>query len=126
MGKLSGAYELQAFRILQFTFALSSILAGVDKFLHFFTDWTIYLSPSTLQFLAGNEKHFLMAVGAMEILVGIGVLFKPKLFSYVMALWLFCIVINMLFLQTYYDVALRDFSLAMAALALGRLSRKYA
>ena len=126
MSKLSGAYEYQAFRILQIAFVIAPIIAGLDKFFYFLTNWSKYLSPSALQFMQGNDRYFMMAIGIIEIIVGIGVIFKPKIFSYIVALWLLCIIINLLLQRGYYDIALRDLGLLLAALALGRLSHKYA
>jgi len=39
------------------------------------------------------------------------------------AAWLAGIIINLLLLGSFFDVALRDFGLLVAALALNRLSR---
>jgi len=64
-------------------------------------------------------------VGIIEIIAGIGVWFKPKIFAYVVAAWLFAIIINLLLVHNFYDVALRDLGLLLGALALGRLSMKY-
>src|SRR5262245_55038494 len=125
MSKFSGAYEYQAFRILQVAFVIAPILAGLDKFFYFLTNWSQYISPAAMQFLQGNDRYFMMAVGDVEIIVGIGVIFKPKVFSYIVALWLLCIILNLLFHRGYLDIALRDLGLLLAALALGRLSHKY-
>lgn len=69
---------------------------------------------------------FMMAVGVVEIIAGLGVLFKPKFFAYVVSLWLLGIVINLLMTGHYFDIALRDIGLCLSSLALGRLSQKYA
>jgi hypothetical protein len=65
----------------------------------------------------------MMVVGIIEIVAGLGVAFKPKVFAYVVSAWLLLIIANLLMIPGYYDVALRDFGLALAALALARLSR---
>jgi hypothetical protein len=65
----------------------------------------------------------MMVVGIIEIVAGLGVAFKPKVFAYVVSAWLLLIIVNLLMIPGYYDVALRDFGLALAALALARLSR---
>jgi hypothetical protein len=67
----------------------------------------------------------MLAVGLIEIVAGLGVWFKPKLFAYVVAAWLLLIITNLLLIPGYYDVALRDFGLALAAVALGRLSKEF-
>ena len=65
-------------------------------------------------------------VGVIEIVAGIGVLLRPKIFAYVVMLWLLAIIVNLLMIPGYFDVALRDLGLAIGALALARLSREYA
>jgi hypothetical protein len=67
----------------------------------------------------------MLAVGVIEIVAGLGVAFKPRLFAYVVAAWLLLIVANLLMIPGYFDVALRDFGLALGALALARLSQEY-
>ena len=67
----------------------------------------------------------MLAVGVIEIIAGLGVAFKPKIFAYVVAAWLLLIIANLLMIPGYFDVALRDFGLALAALALARLSREF-
>lgn len=114
-----------AFRILQFLFVVLPIVAGLDKFFNLLTHWTQYLSPVAQHALHYHNHEFMMAVGVIEIIAGLGVLFKPKVFAYVVALWLFAIIANLL-LDHRYDIALRDFGLALAAIALGKLSQKYA
>ena len=117
-------YSYQAFRILQVAFIIAPILAGLDKFVYLLTNWIHYLSPMALQALQGNERFFMMAVGVIEIIAGIGVIFKPRIFSYIIALWLLCIIINLL-AGGFYDIALRDVGLLLGALALGRLSHQF-
>jgi hypothetical protein len=67
----------------------------------------------------------MLAVGVIEIVAGLGVAFKPRLFAYVVAAWLLLIVVNLLMIPGYFDVALRDFGLSLGALALARLSQEY-
>jgi len=67
----------------------------------------------------------MLAVGVIEIVAGLGVAFKPRLFAYVVSAWLLLIVANLLMIPGYFDVALRDFGLSLAALALARLSQEY-
>lgn len=113
----------QAYQILRFAFTVAPILTGLDKFFNVLTHWTQYLS-SPFNIL-GNAESTMMLVGAIEIVAGIGVWLKPKVFAYVVALWLLGIIINLLLLHNFYDVALRDLGLLLGALALGRLSAKY-
>lgn len=67
----------------------------------------------------------MMVVGIIEIIAGIGVWLLPKVFSYIVAVWLLLIIINLLLLHNFYDVALRDCALLLGAVALGRLSVDY-
>lgn len=113
----------QAFQILHFAFTVAPIAAGLDKFFNLLTNWEHYLSAPFDVF--GNPHTTMMAVGVIEIIAGIGVWLKPKLFSYIVALWLLGIILNLLVLGHHYDVALRDLGLLLGALALGRLSAKY-
>lgn len=115
----------RAFRILQFAFAVIPIVAGLDKFFYFLTNWSQYLSPHALEYLNGHDRTFMLVVGVIEIIAGLGVIFKPKIFAYIVALWLLLIIINLLLTGHYYDIAARDFGLLLGALALGCLSCKY-
>lgn len=115
----------QAFRILQAGFTAAPILAGLDKFFHVLVNWDKYL-PGVVNALVGGHGHALMsAVGVVEIVAGLGVALRPRVFSYVVAAWLWIIIVNLLLIPGYFDVALRDFGLSLAALALGRLSAEY-
>ena len=116
----------QAFLILRLGFIVAPIVAGLDKFLHILTDWDKYLPSVVNNALGGNGHQFMLVVGVIEIIAGIGVLLKPRIFAYVVALWLVLIIINLLMIPGYFDVALRDLGLALGALALGRLSEKFA
>ena len=115
----------QAFRILQFGFTVAPIIAGLDKFFNLLVDWDKYL-PAVVDNLVGGNGHALMlAVGVIEIAAGIGVALRPRIFSYVVAAWLSGIIVNLLLIPGYFDIALRDLGLALGALALGRLSAEY-
>jgi uncharacterized membrane protein YphA (DoxX/SURF4 family) len=116
----------QAYRILRFGFTVAPILAGLDKFFHLLVNWDQYL-PETVAKVSPVPAHTLMlVVGVIEIVAGIGVAFKPRIFAYVVAAWLAVIMINLLLIPGYFDVALRDFGLLLAALALARLSQQFA
>jgi len=120
----SAAAANQAFQILRFGFTVAPILAGLDKFLDLMADWDKYLSPTANNVLGGHGHQFMMLVGVIEIIAGIGVFVKPRVFAYIVAVWLLLIIINLLTIPAYYDIALRDLGLALGALALGRLSPK--
>jgi hypothetical protein len=116
----------QAYRILHFGFTVAPILAGLDKFFHLLVNWDQYL-PETVAKVSPIPAHTLMLiVGVIEIVAGIGVALKPRIFAYIVAAWLALIIINLLLIPGYFDVALRDFGLLLAALALGRLSQQFA
>lgn len=115
--------SFQAYQILRFAFTIAPILAGLDKFFNILVKWDIYLSHPFNVF--GNAHTTMIIVGIIEIIAGILVWIKPKIFSYIVALWLLAIIINLLILKNYYDIALRDIGLLLGALALGSLSQKY-
>src|SRR3954452_5509705 len=115
----------QAYQILHIGFTVAPILAGLDKFLHLLTNWDQYLAPVVNNTLGGHGHEFMLAVGVIEIVAGLGVLLKPKIFGYVVGLWLLGIIVNLLLIPGYFDVALRDLGLSLGAFALARLSAIY-
>jgi hypothetical protein len=115
----------QAYQILRAGFTLAPILAGLDKFFHILVNWDQYLPPLVNNLTGGHGHELMLAAGVIEIIAGIGVWFMPKIFAYVVAAWLLLIIVNLLMIPGYFDVALRDFGLALGALALGRLSGEY-
>lgn len=125
MSKLSQDKGYQAYRILQFAFIVAPIIAGLDKFFYLLTNWSGYLSPTALNLLQGHHRGFMMFIGIIEIIAGIGVLFKPKIFAYIVSFWILLIIINLLMTRTYFDIVLRDIGLMLGAFALGKLSQKY-
>jgi hypothetical protein len=115
----------QSYQILHLAFTVAPIVAGLDKFFHLLVNWDQYL-PSIVNKMVGGHGHELMlAVGVIEVLAGLGVAFKPRIFAYVVAAWLLLIIANLLMIPGYFDVALRDFGLALGALALARLSQEF-
>jgi uncharacterized membrane protein YphA (DoxX/SURF4 family) len=117
------AYE--AYQILHVGFVVAPIVAGVDKFFNLLVNWEQYLPPFVNKIIGGHGHELMLVVGVIEIIAGLGVLFKPKFFAYVVSAWLLMIVVNLLMIPGYYDVALRDFGLALGALALARLSHEF-
>src|SRR5438105_10566827 len=114
----------QAYQILHWGFVVAPILAGLDKFFMKLTDWTQYLWPP-LGNLVGGPHLFMQIVGAIEIVAGFLVAFKPRIGGMIVAFWLFGIIVNLLLLQNYYDIALRDLGLCLGALALWRLASRF-
>ena len=115
----------QAFLILYAGFAALPVLAGADKFLHLLVNWDQYLAPWVAGLLPVGGHTFMLAVGVVEIAAGLLVAFRPRIGAYVVAAWLGGIIVNLLLVPGYFDVALRDFGLTLGALALARLSREF-
>jgi hypothetical protein len=114
----------QAYLILYAGFTALPIVAGLDKFLHLLVNWDQYLAPIVTQILPLTAHTFMLVVGAIEIAAGLMVAFRPRIGAPVVALWLWGIILNLLLIPGFYDVALRDFGLSLGALALARLSRQ--
>jgi uncharacterized membrane protein YphA (DoxX/SURF4 family) len=119
-----GPPDRQAFLLLRAAFALAPILFGLDKFFNWMVEWPDYLAPWINDIVPGSGQELMYVVGVVEILAGLLVAVAPRLGAYVVAAWLAGIVVNLLTVDppTYYDIALRDFGLLLAALALGRLA----
>jgi uncharacterized membrane protein YphA (DoxX/SURF4 family) len=116
----------QAFWILRIGFAVAPILFGLDKFLGFMIDdWTKYLASEFDSLIPGTAQDAMHIVGVVEIVAGILVAVRPRIGGYVVAVWLSCIVANLAIQLTFWDIALRDFGLALGALALARLATAY-
>jgi hypothetical protein len=116
----------QAYRILQAGFVAAPLLAGLDKFFHLLTNWDIYLAPRIAVLSPVGGHGFMSVVGVVEVCAGVLVALRPRLGAYVVAAWLFAIILNLLLIPGFFDIALRDFGLSLGALALGRLSAQYA
>lgn len=114
-----------AFWMLRLGFTVLPILMGLDKFFNLLTDWEQYLAPWIVSLLPFSAHTAMLIVGVVEIAAGILVWIKPRYAAYVVALWLAGIIINLLTLSGFYDVALRDFGLMLAALTLARLATQY-
>jgi len=114
----------KAYKILYFGFIALPILTGLDKFFDFLVNWPIYLSPLVSNMI--NAQVFMKTVGVIEITAGIIVALKPKYGAFIVAIWLAGIILNLLSIPGYYDIALRDFGLLLGAFALGFLAKEYA
>lgn len=112
----------QAFRVLQVGFIAAPIIAGLDKFVGILADWTQYLWPGFTNLLGLSPEAFMGVVGGVEILAGVVVALKPRFGGYLVAAWLVGIILNLLLLGDYFDIALRDLGLAIGAFALARLA----
>ena len=112
----------QAFLLLRTVFTVAPIAFGLDKFVNLLTDWPGYLAPFVDRLVPGTAQQAMYAVGVIEIVAGLLVAARPRYGAPVVAAWLAGIIVNLLILGDYYDVALRDFGLLVAALALARLA----
>ena len=114
----------QALWILRSAFVIAPILFGLDKFFNVMVEWPRYLAPWLDRLVPGNAQDFMYVVGAIEIVAGLVVLFAPEFGGYLVAAWLGGIIVNLVTADPmrFYDVALRDFGLLLAALALARLA----
>ena len=115
----------QAYQLLHWGFVAAPAIAGADKFVDLLTNWDRYLAPAVARVLPVSAHVFMMIVGAVELVAALVVALKPRIGAYVVAAWLAGIIANLIILGGYYDIALRDFGLLLAALALGRLSALY-
>ena len=112
----------QAFLLLRTAFTVAPILFGLDKFTNLMTDWTAYLAPWIDDLVPGTAQQAMYAVGVTEVVAGLLVAVAPRIGGVVVAAWLAGIIVNLLTLDDYYDVALRDVGLLAAAVALSRLA----
>jgi hypothetical protein len=115
----------QAFALLRIGFIVAPILFGLDKFADWLVDWRIYLAPELDDLIPGNAHQAMLAVGVIEIVAGLVVAVRPKIGGYLVAAWLAGIIVNLLLQADFYDIALRDFGLLIAAVALARLATAF-
>jgi hypothetical protein len=115
----------EGFLILRTAFVVAPILFGLDKFANLMTDWPKYLAGQFDDIIPGTPHQAMLMVGVIEVVAGLLVAWRPRIGAYVVALWLAGIIVNLLMLGGYGDVALRDFGLLLAALALARLAQGY-
>ena len=112
----------QAYQVLHIAFTVAPIVAGADKFFHFLANWDVYLAPMIPDLLRIGAHPFMLAVGVVEMIAGLLVAVAPRFGGWVVGLWLCGIIVNLLMLGSYFDIALRDLGLALGAFALARLS----
>ncbi|MCB5294202.1 hypothetical protein [Arthrobacter sp. SO3] len=119
---LAAAPQRQAFLLLRTVFTVAPVVFGLDKFTNLLTDWTMYLAPAVTAVVPLPAQTFMYVVGVVEIVAGVTVAVRPRFGSLLVAAWLLGIILNLLILGSFFDVALRDFGLLVGALALNRLS----
>jgi hypothetical protein len=117
--------RFQAYALMRLAFTVAPIAFGVDKYFNVMVHWPKYLAPWINNIAPGSGQDFMYFVGAVEILAGLVVAIKPRYGAYLVAGWLAGIVINLLSYSGFYDIALRDFGLMLAALTLARLASVY-
>lgn len=120
----------RAFLLLRTVFTIAPIAFGLDKFFNLLTDWPHYLVPWIDDIVPGDAQTAMYLVGIVEIIAGILVAVAPRWGGYVVALWLAGIIVDLVTFSafyadapTFYDIALRDFGLLVAALALAQLAQ---
>jgi hypothetical protein len=115
----------QAFWLLRIGFFVAPVLFGLDKFVDWLVDWERYLAPEFNDLIPGNAHQAMLTVGVVEVVAGLVVALRPRFGGYLVAAWLAGIILNLLLIADYYDVALRDFGLLLAALTLARLATAF-
>jgi hypothetical protein len=117
----------QAFLVMRIAFTVAPILFGIDKFANVLTDdWTRYLATQFNDIIPGNAGDAMHIVGVVEIVAGLVVAVVPRFGGLLVAAWLAGIILNLLLVGGYGDIALRDFGLLLAALSLSRLATAFA
>ncbi len=114
-----------AFLLLRIGFSVLPIVMGLDKFTNLLTTWENYLAPWIVDIGPLSAHQTMLVVGVIEIVAGIAVAIKPRYAAYIVAAWLAGIIVNLLSYPGFYDIALRDFGLMLAAVTLGRLAYVY-
>ena len=109
--------------ILKIALGAAPLLAGLDKFFNLLTNWTDYLNPVALQYVPVTAETFMWGVGVVEMIVGLLILTRwTRLGAYLAACWLVAIAVNLIAMEKFYDIAVRDLLLAVSAFALARLT----
>jgi hypothetical protein len=115
----------QAYAVLRTAFVVAPVVFGLDKFTNILVQWDQYLAPTLSGPLPITPHQTMYVVGVIEVVAGLVVAFHPRLGALVVAAWLGGIILNLLLLPGFYDVALRDLGLLMAAVALQRLATRF-
>ena len=121
---ISQDYGYQAFRILQAVFILALVLMGLSGIFQIGGE-TYDFSLRSFALIKKNERVFSLCLGGLEILLGIGLVFKPWIFGYVLSACFFALLANFLVVESHLAVFLASFCLMLSAFSLGKLSQKY-
>ena len=108
--------------MLRTLFTVAPVAFGLDKFVNLLTDWEQYLAPWINDLVPGSAHDAMLAVGVVEVVAGLAVAIVPRFGALLVAGWLAGIIVDLVTLGDYYDVALRDFGLLVGALALALLA----
>jgi uncharacterized membrane protein YphA (DoxX/SURF4 family) len=109
--------------VLRIALAVGPFFAGLDKFFNILTDWTMYLSPVAEKFLPVSAPVFMRTVGVIEMVAGLLIMTKyTRLAAYIVSVWLVGIAINLATTGMFFDLAVRDIEIAVAAFVLARLT----
>lgn len=114
-----------AFLLLWIGFIAIPLIMGMDKFFNVLTNWEGYLAPWIANLSPLTAQGTMMAIGVVEVIAAVSMALRPRYAAYVVSLWLAGIIVNLLSYPGFYDVALRDFGLMVAAVALALLARTY-
>jgi hypothetical protein len=116
----------QAFMLLRIAFTVAPILFGLDKFAEvMISDWPKYLATEFNDIIPGSAQDAMYMVGGIEILAGVVVAIAPRFGGLLVAGWLGGIIVSLLLVGGYADIALRDFGLLLGALTLARLATAF-
>jgi hypothetical protein len=116
----------QAFLLLRIAFTVAPILFGLDKFAEvLISDWPKYLAPEFNDLIPGTADDAMLMIGAVEIVAGLVVAVAPRFGGLLVAGWLGGIIVSLLLVGGYADIALRDFGLLLGALTLARLASAF-
>ncbi|KRC84743.1 hypothetical protein ASE25_20370 [Terrabacter sp. Root85] len=115
----------QAYAVLRAAFVVAPVVFGLDKFTNLLVQWDQYLAPVLSRPLPVTPHEAMYVVGVVEVVAGLVVALHPRLGAIVVAAWLGGIILNLLLLPGFYDVALRDLGLLSAAVALQRLATRF-
>jgi uncharacterized membrane protein YphA (DoxX/SURF4 family) len=108
---------------LRIGLGLAAFLAGLDKFFNLLASWPAYLNPLATRIVPLSPAAFMHVIGIVEMAVGVTILTRwTRLGAYVAMVWLTCIALSLVARGTFFDVAVRDLEMAIAAYALARLT----
>ena len=123
ISQVSSKNIIHSWWLLKITYGLLFVVAGADKFMNLVTEWQKYVSPVILNLFPVSLTHFILGVGIIEIIIGILILLPlTRTGAYLAVAWLMIIVLNLLSMGTYFDIAVRDVVMAIGALVLGLLT----